>query len=123
MSRILVADDDDVQLELRRTVLEAYGYEVILAVSPSAALDHVRQGCDLVMMDLRFSNCEGVADACEGLALIRRIRETGSKVPVLVLCGWPDDLYGRPEEKLVSRVMMKPTPTHTLLATISELVG
>jgi CheY-like chemotaxis protein len=122
MSRILVADDDAVQLNLRRQVLEAAGHEVVLALEPSGAIEQLDRGWDLLIMDLRFLNCAGVADAREGLALIRRIRELGSKVPVVVLSGWPEDLYGRPEERMVSRVMVKPVPARDLLAAIAELV-
>src|SRR5580700_3153892 len=122
MSRILMADDDAIQLGLRRMVLEAAGHEVVLALEPSGALEQLDEGWDLLIMDLRFLNCAGVPDAREGLALIRRIRERGSEVPVVVLSGWPDDLYGQPEEKMVSRVMIKPVPARALLAAVKELV-
>ena len=122
MSRILVADDDAIQLDLRRLLLEAAGHEVVLALEPSGALEQLDRGWDLLIMDLRFLNCAGVPDPREGLALIRRIRELGNQVPVVVLSGWPEDLYGQPEEKLVSRVMVKPVPARALLAAIAELV-
>src|SRR5579863_7445214 len=111
MSRILVADDDPAQLDVRRLMLQASGYDVLLAMEPSDALAQLKRGCDLLIMDLRFLNCAGVPDPREGLALIRRIRELGNEVPVVVLSGWPDDLYGSPEEKMVSRVMLKPVPS------------
>src|SRR6267154_2579414 len=108
MARILVADDDPVQLNLRKIVLEAAGHEVSLAIDPTVALQELERGWDLLIMDLRFLNSAGRPDTREGLALIRRIRERGSVVPVVVLSGCPDDLYGQPEEKIVSRVMGKP---------------
>jgi CheY-like chemotaxis protein len=122
MPRILIADDVVVQLNLRRLMLEAAGHEVVSALEPSVALRQLDRGWDLLIMDLRFLNCAGVPDFREGLALIRRIRERGSDVPVVVLSGCPDDLYGRPEEKMVSRVMVKPVPARDLLAAIAELV-
>jgi CheY-like chemotaxis protein len=122
MFRILVADDDVAQLNVRRQMLQAFGYEVALALEPSSVLDELHRGCDLLIMDLRFLNCAGLPDPREGLALIRRIRELGNTVPVMVLSGWPDDLYGMPEEKMVSRVMLKPVPSQALLAAIAELV-
>jgi hypothetical protein len=42
---------------------------------------------------------------------------------VIVLSGWPDDLYGQPEEQLVSRIMVKPVKTAMLIAAIQDLVG
>jgi CheY-like chemotaxis protein len=118
-----MADDDAVQLGLRRQVLEAAGHEVVLALDPTGTLEQLDRGWDLLIMDLRFLNCAGEQDAREGLALIRRIRERGSGVPVVVLSGWPDDLYGQPEEKMVARVMIKPVPARALLAAVAELAG
>jgi CheY-like chemotaxis protein len=122
MSRILVADDDTIQLRLWMVVLQGAGHEVVLALDPPGALRQLDRGSDLLIMDLRFLNCAGEPDSREGMALIRRIRETGSEVPVVVLSGWPDDLYGQPEAKMVSRVMVKPVPPRDLLAAIAELL-
>ncbi|MBZ5620703.1 MAG: response regulator [Acidobacteriia bacterium] len=122
MSRILVADDDVMQLDLRKQVLESVGHEVSVALEPSGTLRLLERGWDLLITDLRFLNGAGEPDPREGLALIRRIREQGSGVPVVVLSGWPEDLYGQPEEKMVSRVLVKPVPTRELLAAIAELV-
>jgi len=106
---------------MRSLALRRAGHEVALAFDPPSALQQLHN-CDLLIMDLRFLNGAGLPDYREGLALIREIRASGSQVPVLVLSGWPDDLYGEPEEKMVSRVMLKPVPTRDLLATIAALV-
>jgi CheY-like chemotaxis protein len=122
MSRILVADDDLVQLDLRRKLLEMAGHEVSIAFSPGEALRHLERGwANLLIMDLRFPNVAGEPDSREGLRLIRRLREQGCETPVVVLSGWPEDLYGKPEEKMVSRVMVKPVASKQLLETVSEL--
>ena len=123
MPRILVADDDPVQLDLRKMVLETAGHRVDVAVSAISALRHIESDfADLVIMDLCFPNATGEQDAAEGMALIRRIRELGSAVPVIVLSGWPEKLYGQPEERMVSRILVKPVKTPTLLDAIRELV-
>jgi CheY-like chemotaxis protein len=122
VSHILVADDDLVQLDLRKTVLETAGHQVDLALSAVSALRHIEsRQTDLVIMDLRFPNCKGEPDSGEGLALIRRIREVGCEAPVIVLSGWPEDLYGRPEERMISRVLLKPVNTRALLEAVREL--
>jgi hypothetical protein len=41
---------------------------------------------------------------------------------VIVLSGWPEDLYGQPEEQLVSRILLKPPRTCELLAAIHDLL-
>ena len=121
MSRILVADDDLQQLDIRKQLLEVAGHEVALAMDPAQTMQEVERGADLVIMDLRFPNSEGTPDSAEGLALIRSIRGAGSHVPVIVLSGWPDDLYGRPEEAMVSRIMVKPVQSARLMEAIDAL--
>jgi len=124
MARILLADDDAQQTKLQKRVLEAMGYTVDIARSPVETLRRMEQsGHDLIIMDLRFPNAKGLPEAAEGLALIRTIRQSGCRLPVIVVSGWPDELYGAPEERMVSRVMIKPVPPATLRQTISELVG
>jgi two-component system, cell cycle response regulator DivK len=123
MSRILVVDDDAVQLDLRKQLLEVAGYQVETALSAQQTERRLeRAPADLVILDLRFPNALGVPDAQEGLALIRRIRDLGCRVPVIVLSGWPDDLYGEPEERLVSCILVKPVKTREFLDAIRGLL-
>jgi len=124
MCRILVADDDWQQLNLRKLLLEQVGHQVAVAWSVSETMRQVELGgAELVIMDLRFPNAAGEPDSREGRALIRQIRDSGCRVPLIVLSGWPEDLYGSPEESMVSRVMVKPVKVKVLLETIAELVG
>ena len=124
MPRILVSDDDPVQLNLRKSMLESAGYKVAVALDPPGTLRQMkRQMPDLLIMDLRFPNGSGEPDPREGMALIRSIREQGCVAPVVVLSGWPEQIYGQPEEGMVSRVMLKPVPSAELLEAIADLVG
>jgi CheY-like chemotaxis protein len=100
------------------------GHEVVRTECPSEALRELERGAPaLCMMDLRFPNATGQPDSREGRALIRRIREAGDRLPVVVLSGWPADLYGEPEEAMVSRIMVKPVAIPELLETIAELTS
>jgi CheY-like chemotaxis protein len=124
MSRILVVDDDAVQLDLRKQLLEVAGYQVETALSAQQTERRLENApADLVILDLRFPNALGEPDAQEGLALIRRIRDLGCRVPVIVLSGWPDDLYGEPEERLVSCILVKPVKTREFLDAIRGLLS
>jgi len=124
MCRILVADDDAEQLVLWKTVLESGGHEVRVALCVAGTLQQLAaHGADLIMMDLRFPNAAGDADAAEGRALIRGIRDHGCEAPVIVMSGWPEALEGQPEARMVSRVMVKPVRVAALLAAIAELVA
>jgi CheY-like chemotaxis protein len=124
MSRILVVDDDAVQLDLRKRLLEIAGYQVETALGAQQTERQLENApTDLVILDLRFPNALGEPDAQEGLALIRRIRALGCRVPVIVLSGWPEDLYGEPEERLVSRILIKPVNSREFLDTIRGLLA
>ena len=124
MSRILVVDDDALQLDLRKQLLEVAGYQVETAASAQQTERHLENApADLVVLDLRFPNALGEPDAQEGLALIRRIRDLGCRVPVIVLSGWPDDLYGAPEERMVSCILVKPVSPRELLDTVHGLLA
>jgi CheY-like chemotaxis protein len=116
MAHILVADDDIEQVTVQRRLLEALGHEVDTALSPGETLRQLER-CPpgLIVMDLRFPTAEA------GLALIRGIHEAGCRLPVIVLSGWPDDLYGTPEEKLVSRIVVKGS-VRALFGAIGELI-
>jgi CheY-like chemotaxis protein len=117
MAHILVADDDVQQIRVLRKLLETLGHEVETAMSPDETLRELeRSRPDLIVVDLRFPL------AADGLRLIRGIRETGFRLPVIVLSGWPDDLYGAPEEQLVSRIVVKGN-IRELLRTIAELLA
>ena len=117
MARILVADDSLDQVTVQRKLFETLGYQVATAMSPDETLRELaRTRPDLVVVDLRFPH------ASDGLALIRAIRQIDSKLPMIVLSGWPDDLYGAPEESLVSRIVVKGS-VHELLQTIRELLA
>jgi len=124
MPRILVADDDAVQLDLRKMLLEAAGHEVYLACSATQVVRRLHEaGADLVILDLRFPNAKGVPDSREGLALIRSIHDAGGGTPMLVLCGWPEDLDGQPEERMVRRVMLKPVKAAALVQAVREILS
>jgi len=122
MSRILVVDDDIVQLDLYKQLLEIAGYQVEIAITAPQAVRRLGHApADLVIMDLRLPNALGESDPQEGLALIRHIRDLGYGTPVIVLSGWPDDLYREPEERLISCILIKPVPPHELFAAVHSL--
>ena len=124
MYRILAADDDPVQLDLRKMLFESAGHEVVGVLTARQTTRELSRGpIHLIVMDLRFPNAEGKADSREGMDLIRRIRELNGAVPIIVLSGWPEDIEGTPEERMVSRVMMKPVKPAMLLAAAKELLS
>ena len=78
--RILVVDDERAVRESLRRALELEGYEIELAGDGSEALDRLESGeePDAMILDI-------LMPGVDGLEVCRRIRGTGSKLPVLML--------------------------------------
>ncbi len=83
--RILTVDDEPAILRFLRAGLGSQGYAVVEAATGQAALEAVRQNrADLVVLDL------GLPDM-DGLEVIRRIREAGLALPIIVLSSRDDE--------------------------------
>jgi CheY-like chemotaxis protein len=105
MARVLVVEDDPVQLEMRRQVLENAGHEVVTAQNTSEALERWK-GCPVVVMDLRIPDPE------DGARLIRAI---GGAARIIVLSG------GAVDPALpVDEFLTKPCPSKRLLESIQR---
>jgi two-component system response regulator MprA len=135
--KILLADDDvDVREGLGR-VLRFEGYETVLAGDGRTALDLLgvpedAAAPDLVLMDVTMPELDG-------LAATRRIRASGSTVPILMITGrdavgdrivaldnGADDYLSKPFaiEELLARVralLRRSAPQHTPLDLPAEL--
>ena len=59
--RVLVIDDDEAVLQSCETILEDAGHQVVLACSPQAGLDEIRQSSfDLVLLDYKLPGMNGL---------------------------------------------------------------
>jgi CheY-like chemotaxis protein len=105
MARILVVEDDALQLEMRKQILEHAGHEVVAAQNASEALERFA-GCPVVLMDLRIPQPE------DGLRLIQAI---AGAARIIVLSG------GEVDPTLpVDEFLTKPCPSRMLLAAIEK---
>jgi len=103
MARVRLIEDDESQIEVRKLILEQAGHTV------------VDDGeCDAVVMDLHIPSLDA------GLARIRQMSESGARI--CVLSGFAQDLRGRPEEKLVEKVLSKPARTELLLKWLAAML-
>lgn len=77
--RILVVEDNLMNMELVCEVLEAHGYEVWQATAATEALKHLTTGSpDLILMDVQLPGLDG-------LALTRRLKQDPATRGILVL--------------------------------------
>jgi two-component system, OmpR family, KDP operon response regulator KdpE len=82
---ILVVDDEPAIRRLLRTSLTAEGFEVIEADTAQKALELAASGkAEILILDL------GLPDL-DGLDVIRRLRASGSKLPIIVLSSRGDE--------------------------------
>lgn len=117
MKTILCIDDDAVGLGLRKLMLEAEGYSVLIAESGERGLallasEHV----DAVILDYRMP-------AMDGGEVAQHIRERWPNLLVVMLSGYPDDV---PETAihLVDAFVTKGNAPEQLLQTVaSQLQG
>lgn len=114
---ILVIDDDDQIRESLAQYLELLGHRVKSAPDAQAALQHVRQGVDLVLTDQRLP-------ATSGLELIREIRKLNLQVPFVLMTGFPDIGIAQEARVLgVSAFLKKPMDLKDLGRRINDLLG
>ena len=107
--KVLVVDDEDVGLEIRRLILERHGFKVM----PARDVDGARavfwsERPDVVVLDLRLP------EVSDGLALIREF----CSVRIVVLCGNLADLDGREEAAMVHAILGKPVRSEELVLRI-----
>ena len=105
MARVLVVEDDAIQLEMRRQILENAGHEVVTAQNAAEALERW-PGCPIVLMDLR------IPERDDGLRLIHAM---AGQARIIVLSG------GEVDPSLpIDEFLTKPCPSKRLLESIEK---
>ena len=114
--KILLADDDQDQLELRSLLFSQNGFETIAVTTVAAALHEAKEHRpQCAVIDLK------IPAESDGLDLIRGLKAFDVGIRVFVLTGGnAKRINGLPEMTLVEEVMLKGTPIATLLKKLRE---
>ncbi|MDV2993530.1 MAG: Regulator of RpoS [Chroococcidiopsis sp. SAG 2025] len=114
---ILVCDDAYDHALLLQVILEAEGYEVILANSGEAAIAQIeRENPDLVLLDLMMPGI----DAMEAVRCMRQ-NPRNDGIPVILVAPSRRDSISVECQKLVSGIVHKPIECEELIAQVEAI--
>jgi len=83
MERVLVVEDDEDIRDVLQETLRRWGYDVVVAQDGKEGIDKFRShSFSLVITDIRMP-------AMDGLSMLKTIRSEDSKVPIIVITGYP----------------------------------
>jgi DNA-binding response OmpR family regulator len=120
MTKVLVADDSETILLLLRTRLEMEGYEVSTAADGQEAVDALDGAGpdgqpDLILLDAMMPRMSG-------LDVLRRLRDEGSKTPILIVSAHREvETLNQAENLGAIACVAKPIDFEDLLGRIATL--
>ena len=118
-STILLVEDDELVMDVARSMLEINGYRVVSTFLPSTALNLVAQGDFLV--DLLVTDV--VMPQMNGPELYRRIQEQKPDLPVLYISGYSGEVINGIMEDQNADLLSKPFTSTALLKRIEKIFG
>jgi two-component system, OmpR family, response regulator MprA len=121
MTRLLVADDSETVLLMLQRRLEMEGYDVVTATDGVEALDRLKKAGseqpDVILLDAMMPNMSG-------LEVLEELRNSGSKIPVLMISAHLDAQEPDRMRKLgATGVIPKPFEWEDLIGRIEELAS
>jgi two-component system cell cycle response regulator DivK len=118
--RILIVEDNELNMKLLNDVLEAYGYEIVKTDSGAAVLDLARQHRpDLVLMDIQLPDVSG-------LDAVRQLKEDPQTQAIPVIAVTAFAMAGDERRALDSgcdAYVAKPIMLREFLATVEKFIG
>lgn len=117
MAKLLLIDDNPVQLKIRETVLRDAGFDVAIATTAASALALVRSETDSGSVGAIVT--DHVMPGASGADFVRELRKINSDVPVIVVSGMAEaeDEY----EGLNVSFRQKPCPPPELIALVKSV--
>lgn len=119
MKKILIADDEELNRDLLRELLEVKGYEVCEARNGDEVMERATGDApDLILMDIRMPHSDGF----KALARLRSTPSTAS-IPVIAVTAFAmNSDRQRVQEAGFDAYISKPVNFQELLRTIRELL-
>lgn len=111
--RVLVIDDEELDLELTGVAIEEAGFTAVAANSGLRALEIMRQNLpDIVLLDLKMPGMDGPT-------ILREIRQAHGNLPVVLVTGYPDsDLVAEALEYGPVTLLRKPVNARQLASAV-----
>ena len=98
--RVLLVDDQQISMKVRKSLLEEYGFTVRVATNSRSGLDVLEEyAIDVVVLDYRLN------DGVNGEQLARSIRARWANIPLIMLTGVMD--LPQTAHDVVDRVFIK----------------
>jgi two-component system, cell cycle response regulator DivK len=118
--RILIVEDNELNMKLLNDVLEAYGYEIIQTASGAAVLELARQHRpDLILIDIQLPDISG-------LDAVRQLKQDAQTKPIPVVAVTAFAMAGDERRALDSGCdgyIAKPIMLREFLAMVERFVG
>ncbi|HZS02534.1 MAG TPA: response regulator transcription factor [Chloroflexota bacterium] len=114
---VLVVEDDPIQSDLLREILEADGYRIESVADGAAALDRIAAGhIDLILLDVGLPRVDGVA-VCQTI----RAPDRSAQPPIIMLSALADDaLHETVAIAGANAYLAKPFDIDELLAVVAR---
>ena len=120
MTRILIVEDNPMNMELTQDLLEFYGYDVIQAEDGIKALERLAESkFDLILLDMQLPKMDGIE-------LLERIKKNPATADIPVIAVTAHAMKGS-EEYFVEMgcvdYISKPIDIHRFRALIDKHIG
>lgn len=116
--KILVAEDNEVNQLVIKTMLTKMGHDVVVATNGLEALNHVQHSvCDLILMDMQMP----VMDGLEATKQVRKLSGPAKRIPIIALTA--NAMNGDREKCLeagMNGYLSKPINKEELIAILSQ---
>lgn len=114
---ILIAEDEEILLELFAELLQSHGYHVISSLNGKETLSLLnKHDVDLVIIDRKMPEMDGIT-------CIQEMKKLNYKIPVIISSGSQTDEIEIAKMVEVEKIVNKPYNFEEMLSVIHELIG